>query len=989
MNLSTIPAQAPFLETLAAHWLATQPDPSRGLILLPTRRAARALADAFLRAGQGRPMLLPRITALGALDETPLTLAGALDLPPAVAPAQRLAALSRLIMQMPVELGGVANADAAWRLAGELADLMDEAEREELDLAEALPLAAEAEHAAHWQVTLRFLEIVTRHWPDWLAAQGLMNPAARQVCLLDAQARDWADHPPADPVWSAGMTGGTRSVARLLRRIAHLPNGAVILPGLDLAMPEAAWEAMAPSHPQAGLARLLIGLGAQRGDVQVLPGQPHATTAGAAAGRAELLGRALLPAIALQAWRDPAPLATTGLTRLAATDAQMEASAIALVLRDALETPDAVAALVTPDRALAGRVAAELRRWGIVADDSAGEPLAETPPAVFLRLLAAALDDNLAPVALLALLKHPLAGLGLSPSAARAGARGLEFACLRGPRPPGGITGLRGVVDAAPEGRVSAAVRDLLDRLERGLAPALRQAASPLERPDIRLAALIEAAEALAATDDSSGPARLWALEEGAALASLLAEALPALAELPDQTPAILPGLLDALLEGQVVRSRRAVRGRDGTVEHPRIHIWGLLEARLQTADTIVLGGLVEGVWPPATDPGPWMSRPMRSRVGLPSPEEQVGQAAHDFVSAACAAPNVVLSSPRRRDNAPAVPARWLSRLDALLAGQQQAIPAHPAAAWAGALDQPLVPRPVPAPRPCPPLALRPRKLSVTEIETWLTDPYAIYARRILRLKVLDPLEQSTDASDYGALVHTGLQYFLREHGTTWPASADRRMRDAMMLALEDAKLRRALAEWWAPRLSRIAEWVVQEEEGRRSERSLATLGSEISGDWGLLPGPDMAQGFTLHGRADRIEVYSNASLSILDYKTGQPPTQAAVNAGLAPQLLLEAAMAAAGAFGPDYRGQAAELVYWHLTGGADPGEARPLFKSNADAIAQAVAEAAASLRKLIAAFDDPARAYLAQPHPGRLPRFPQYGQLARVAEWRAVEDGE
>jgi len=254
---------------------------------------------------------------------------------------------------------------------------------------------------------------------------------------------------------------------------------------------------------------------------------------------------------------------------------------------------------------------------------------------------------------------------------------------------------------------------------------------------------------------------------------------------------------------------------------------------------------------------------------------------------------------------------------------------------------------------------------------------------------VLDPLEQSTDASDYGSLVHKGLQFFLRDHGATWPANAEQRLHEAMMLALEDAKLRRALAEWWAPRLSRIAGWVAQEEMDRRSNRVLSALGSEITGDWALPPGPDLIQGFTLHGRADRIEVYATGHLSILDYKTGQPPTQKAVDAGLAPQLLLEAAMAAAGAFGPAYRGPTAELVYWHLTGGADPGEARPLFKSKAADIAQAVTDAAASLRKLIAAFDDPARAYLAQPHPGRLPRFPQYGQLARVAEWRAVEDGE
>ena len=977
MNLATIPAHQPFLETLAEHWLATHPDPSRGMILLPTRRAARALADVFLRTGGGRPMLLPRIIALGALDETPLALAGTLDLPPAVAPAQRLATLARLILQMPVAQGGVANADAAWRLAAALADLMDEAEREELDLRAALPQAAAVEHAAHWQTTLQFLEIVTRIWPALLAEQGLSNPAARQVRLLDAQARQWAESPPREPVWSAGMTGGTRSVGRLLRTIAHLPTGAVILPGLDTEMPDAAWDQMAASHPQAGLARLLTNLGALRGDVRVLEGWPVEGGVVASPERVRLLSRALLPAEALDAWRVPATLHTEGLSRLVVADQQQEAVAIALTLRDALETPNAVAALVTPDRALAGRVAAELRRWGIVADDSAGEKLAETPPAVFLRLLAAALADDLAPVALLAVLKHPLAGLGLTPAAARAAARGLELAGMRGPRPPGGLAGLRTVSSSASSG-----VHDLVARLETCLAPALRQAASALERPDRRLAALIEAAEALAATDDATGPARLWAQEEGEALAALLSEALPALADLPDQPPSVLAGLLDALLEGKMVRSRRAVRGQAGLIEHPRIHIWGLLEARLQSADLIVLGGLVEGVWPLATDPGPWMSRQMRRLAGMPDPEEAIGQAAHDFVAAACAAGRAVLSAPLRRDNAPAVPARWLTRLAALLAGHGASLPMAPAQVWAAQLDQPIAVQPVAPPRPCPPLHLRPRRLSVTEIETWLADPYAIYARHVLRLRPLDPLEQSTDASDYGSLVHAGLSKFLHQVGVGWPADAHARLDDAMLATLGAARLRPALQEWWAPRLSRIAAWVAAEEIARRSGRRLRSLGSEVSGEW-------IEHGFTLRGRADRIEVFEDGSLSILDYKTGQPPTKSAVEAGDAPQLLLEAAMAAAGAFGAAYQGPTAELVYWQLSGGYQPGSARDALKAKPGELEAAIARAADSLRSLIAAFDDPARAYLAQPHPGRRPRFPDYGQLARVAEWRAAEGAE
>jgi ATP-dependent helicase/nuclease subunit B len=973
MRLAAIPSRVPFLDALAERWLLQfADDPSRGLILLPTRRAARALVEAFLRARFGRPMLLPRVMALGALDEAPLELAGALDLPPAVAPARRLAVLSRLILALPPAEGGARTAEAAWRLAGELAALMDEAERAEIDLPEALEHAADGEYAQHWRITLRFLGIVTRAWPAWLAEQGLMNPASRQVALLAAQARAWRNAPPAEPVWVAGTTGGIKAVAALLRVVAGLPNGLVVLPGLDHTLGEAAWDHLDDTHPQATLRRLLDELGATRGDVETWQ-----SGAAVPAGREKLLSVALLPARALEAWRVPAAIEPGDLLRLAPADQQEEAVAIALILRDALETPGASAALITPDRALAGRVAAELLRWGVVADDSAGEKLADTPPAVFLRLLARAVAGGLAPVPLLALLKHPLAAAGLAPAACRNAARALELAALRGPRPEPGLNGLRRRAverDAPPQ------AHDLLARLETCLAPMLRVAASLAARPADALGALIESAESLAATDALPGPARLWALEEGEALAAHLAEVGAALAELPEQPPATLPGLLEALLEGPVVRSRRAQRGRDGVAEHPRVFIWGLLEARLQAVDVAVLGGLVEGVWPLATDPGPWMSRPMRARAGLPSPEERIGQSAHDFVAACCSAPRVVLSCPRRRDGAPAVPARWLARLDAYLAGQGRKLALHPAAAWAGMLDQPLggVPRPVPPPEPRPPLRLRPRRLAVSEIETWLADPYAIYARHVLGLVPLDPLEQSTDATDYGLLVHRGLDQFLKQVGAAWPANARALLREAMDHALREAGVRQALFEWWAPRLARIADWVAEQETRRRSELAPIRIDSEVGGRCDLaVPG-----GFTLRGRADRIEKHADGSLAILDYKTGQPPSQQQVEAGYAPQLPLEAAMAEAGGFGPALRAPAAELTYWHLTGGFEPGAVRTLCKGDREAIAELVAEARARLGALIVAFDRVERAYLARPHPGRVPRFPQYAQLARLAEW-------
>jgi len=982
MNLFTIPPGVPFLDSIAAEWLGRAgSDPlaiSRGLILLPTRRAARALAEAFLRASGGRPLLLPRITALGALDEAPLTLAGALDLPPAVEPAQRLAALTLLILKLNGANGAPRTADRAWPLAAELAALMDEAERAEIDLAAKLPDAADPAFAAHWAQTLRFLQIVTRHWPDWLAEQGLMNPAARLVALLDAQAAAWEAAPPPDRVLAAGTTGGIPAVARLLRVVARLADGAVVLPGLDAAMSEDAWTALDDGHPQAGLARLLHGLGAIRGDVRLWP---TASPAAAAAARAVTLSRALLPAAALHEWQLADAAAIDGVSLLSPADQQEEAAAIALVLREALETPGAVAALVTPDRDLAGRVAIDLLRYGVVADDSAGEALADSPPAVFLRLLARAVAEELAPVALLALLKHPLAAVGMAPAACRAAARALEVACLRGPRPPRGLAGLRRALARA---RAEPDVVALLERLEVCLEPALRIDTAVEVAPAFALAALTEAGERLAATDELPGPSRLWAGEEGEALAARLAAVQAALPLLPDQRQNVLPGLLDAVLEGEVVHSRRALRGRGG-IEHPRVFIWGLLEARLQTADLMVLGGLAEGVWPPASDPGAWLSRPMRATVGLPSPEDIVGQSAHDFVSCAMAARAMVLSCPRRRDGAPVVPARWLTRLETFLAGQGRTLPQHPAAGWVRALDQPEDgPRPVRPPRPCPPVALRPRRLSVTEVETWLRDPYAIHARHVLKLRELPVLDEATDAADYGSLVHVGLRHFLEQFGTRWPADAAEQLRRAMARALAEAELREAVAAWWAPRLERIAGWVADTEAERRSHRPPVALVPEASGTLELMrPGGP----FRLTGRADRIERRREGGLAILDYKTGTPPSQREVDVGLAPQLLLEAAMAEAGAFGEGIAGAAEELTYWHLTGGFHAGELRMLFKGDGAAVAAAVAAARAALCALIDAYDAADRCYLSQPEPGVAPRFPEFAQLARVAEWAAAGD--
>lgn len=954
-NVATIPCGVPFLDALASWWLARGGDPSRGVFLLPTRRAARGLEEAFLRASDGQPLLLPRIAALGGIDEAPLALSGALAAPPGVDPARRLAVLSRMILAMGGADGALRGADAAWTLAAELAALLDEAARAGVDLAAQLPNATGGEFAAHWDKTLDFLAIVTRSWPEWLREAGLADVAARDIALIAAQAEFWESAPPGLPVVAAGSTGAIPAVAALLRVVSRLPEGIVVLPGLDTELDEASWEALESTHPQAGLRTLLAALGVRRDEVAVW---------GAESGRAALLRQALLPAASLHRWQEAAVVEPPGLLRLACRDQQEEAVATALVLREALETPGRTAALITPDRALARRVAAELLRFGVVADDSAGERLAEAPAALFLRLIATGAAQGFGPVALLSVLKHPFCAAGLRPASCRREARALELRALRGVRP-----GLSALARAGE----SAFVVRIAERLSGLTALTMRPVVAPAEA----LRALIEAAEAMAATDAESGAARLWQGEEGAALADHLAALLAAFGDLPEQPPLVLPGLLDAALAGIAVRSRRSLRGRDGA-EHPRVFIWGLLEARLQAVDVAVVGGLVEGAWPQAADPGPWLNREMRRRVGLPAPEEAVGRAAHDFVAACCAAGVALLSAPERRERAPAVQSRWIMRLEAFLRAQGGALPAHPAAGWAAALDQPARVRPARPPRPAPDVALRPRQLRVTDIETWLRDPYAIYALRVLNLRKLEPLDPPVGAADYGRIVHEGMRLFLGRHGAALPPDAETELCAAMDAALAAAAMPDAAAAWWRPRLHRIAAWVACEERARRARLSPVAILPEVPGEWTFAApaGP-----FTLRGRADRIEVMQDGSVAVLDYKTTKPPAAAEIDRGRAPQMPLEAAMLAADAFA-GVTGTAAELTFWHISGGHEPGEAATLYEGNPERVRGAAEDAAASLLHLVAAYDDPGRAYLCRPLPEAAPRHGDYVRLSRWAEW-------
>ena len=978
----TVPPYEPFVDALAGGILSGRAVPldssdplalSQLTILLPTRRACRALGLAFLRAAPGRALLPPRIRPLGDIDEDEPSLDDEADetLPDAISPLERRLLLARLIQRLGetpsgAALTGAGAVDQAARLAPALADLLDEIQIARLDPRGLADLAPE-EYAAHWQQVLGFLAIIMDAWPNYLAERGLMDPAARRNALLEALAERWAAKPPAHPVIAAGSTGSVPATRDLLATIARLPQGTVVLPGLDTEADDETWEAIGPTHPQHALKGLLDRIGVGRGDVLPWPGDNGAGSA-ATRARSRLIADAMRPAETITAWRalpPPEPDALRDLHRIDCASPQEEAGVIAIVMRRALETPGRTAALVTADRALARRVAAELRRWRIDVDDSAGEPLGETAPGTFLRLTARMIAEGVAPVPLLAALKHPLAAGGQAPAAWRRSVRAMEQATLRGPRPAPGFGGLRTALEDG-----DGAIRWWLEGLESAAAPFAALMAQPAADLRELLQAHVALAECLATTDDEAGDARLWSGEAGAQTARFVAGLLESAPALPPAVPADYPALLDALMEDHVVRPPF---GR-----HARLQIWGPLEARLQHADCMILGGLNEGVWPPAAAGDPWMSRPMRADFGLPPPELRIGLSAHDFVQC-CGAQEVYLTRARRIEGTPTIPARWLQRLEAVLASGPERAAAlramEPALlAWWQALDRPAEPPgPRPAPAPAPPVAVRPRQLSVTRIETWIADPYAIYAREILRLRPLDPVDADPSAAERGSIIHRILDAFVREHPDTLPPDAEARLLALGWAQFEAAGTRPGVLAFWWPRFERIARWFLAEERSRRP--ALRPLATEVNGvlDFDAPAGP-----FRLTAKADRIDRTEAGALEIIDYKTGGVPAKRHVKDGRSPQLSLEAAIAAAGGFAGVDAAEVAALAYWQLSGAETAGEITAI-DDDASALALAAAD---GLQALVERFDDPVTPYHPVPRPALAPRWNDYAHLARHKEW-------
>ncbi|MBV8109151.1 MAG: double-strand break repair protein AddB [Hyphomicrobiales bacterium] len=1026
----TIPASAPFVPTLIRALIdgtlvggfpATR-DPlalAHATLYLPTRRACRLARDLFLDVTQERAAILPHIVAIGDVDEDEIAFAqaatgalaaDALALPPELGGLERRLKLARLVLKWAAQIAPDARGEAALvannpasalALADDLARLMDDMTTRGVAWDRLDGLVPETLDR-YWQLTLEFLQIARENWPKILAERGAIEPAARRDALIKAEAARLSSHT-GGPVIAAGSTGSMPATAELIAAIAKLARGAVVLPGLDVALDAQSWEliggrgdgdarvAPAVEHPQFAMQALLRRIGIAREEVVALG-------TSSARERERYISEALRPAAATERWQRlaacdvPLPIerALETVAVIEAANAEEEALAIAISLREALETPHKTAALITPDRALARRVVAALERWKIAVDDSGGDALADTAAGRFARLAADAALGGLAPVALLALLKHSLARLGAAAGAHARAIAALEKAILRGPRPRPGMSGLAHAL---------AAFRAELDKLRRGeasdLHPSDPRASVSAAELDAAAALLARLTSALAPLDGlTSTPFAKFAERHRSVIAALSVDETGAAAAFlgPDGVA------LDAAFEeigrraadadfavapadyADVFRtaiSDRTVRERE--LRGARLRIYGPLEARLQSVDRVVLGGLVEGVWPPEMRSDPWLSRPMRHALGLDLPERRMSLSAHDFAQA-LGAPDVILAYPAKLAGAPTVISRFVQRL-AAVAGEEHWNRARARGAkylaWARALDRPAEVKRIEKPAPKPPRAARPSALSVTDIENWLRDPYTIYAKHILKLRELDPIDLPPGAADRGIVIHAALSDFTKAFATglpTDPAGALIDIGAKHFATLEDYPEARAF--WW-PRFRRIARWFAGWETLRRG--SVATLAAEVSGKIDIALGERV---FTLRARADRIERLAGGGYAILDYKTGQVPSEKQVRIGVSPQLTLEAAILRGGGFRDIPAGASvAELVYVSLKGGDPAGDGVPIDFKDGDANVHGD-RALAKLKLVATRFEDEQQPYLPLVLSMWKSRYGAYDHLARVKEW-------
>ncbi len=1003
-----MPSGVPFLRSLA-HGL-TEVYGERlqdGLVLLPTRRAARGLADAFVRqaAERGtRATLLPRLRPLADVnpDEPPFEpgeLAGIVS--PAIDPVQRRFEVAQLVVRyhertqdQPLDPA------AAIHMADPLIEIMDDAALEGVTIRDQAEWARICEDSAtHFQHAGQLYRIVDAFWPERLSEIGMMEPAARRVALLHALAEIWSAKPPDYPVIIAGSTGTLGATAELMRVVANMPDGMVVLPGLQEDFPEGVWETIDLRHPQSSLKNLLATMEVDRADVRSWPHVVDGRARGAMRKRRRILAEALVPVDATGDWigridtlvagegADLFETALDGLSLIEAGTEAEEALSIALIMREALEQNGRTAALVTPDQMLAQRVRARLSRWGVDVAMSQGQPVEQTPIGVFLTALLDLARDPFGPVEISLVLNHPLTRLGRGPGEAKSKWSQLECKHFRGVRPDAKVYG----------------GEDVLSDLYTAIAPLTELGGHA--SPDAWASALVEAAGRVGAGAGEVAAFRLWSGDDGRQAGSLLDGVANHGASLPDTDAQGFSRLLGSLLQGAVVRPSA------GT--HPRLSILGPLEARLLEADVVILGGLNEGTWPGAATSGPFLSRGMRENMKLSLPERRYGLAAHDFAELA-ANPTVYLTRATKGAAGPTVASRWVWRLKTLLRG---AMPDRRVDAllgtgaryldWARQMDRPERHVFIERPNPKPPVEKRwnfvakdgvARRMSITAVSRWIRDPYSIYGKHVLCLETLEPLDSPPDARHFGTAMHEGIEHFVladpkRVHVAGRQDELAKRMGDALIKHgySEDEVFKEE------PRLQSVAKNLI-DWFGKRSDADFHVAGTEV---WAEHVIADLD--FKLVGLLDLVEDGPNG-YAFTDFKTGTPTSAKTVAAGFDLQLPLAAWLAAEGSLqtpkdGPFTherypKAATREMGYVRIKGSNDDFRhshvAAPGVRTKGAPTAPELADEAIKIfRELILAFDKPEQGYSSQPRAQYTHDYGEYDDLARRDEWSAISGGD
>lgn len=981
-RVCTIAAGAGFLHRLADEVLAGFPVEGDGpplsawTILLPTRRATRRFAEVLRAKSGAKALVLPRIRPIGDLDEDRLQDEGMSgDLPPALPPAAQLLALNGLVAQWAkanTHIGFAQEIAASpvqrLGLAKSLNELVITLETQEIDFAR-LKDAYDVDLSEHRGAILSLLELLSEHLPALHKARGTMGGAARRSAMIRREAQRIAKGGHHGPVIAAGSTGTIPATRSLLGAIARHPQGAIILPGLDQLMDDASWDVLPQEHAQFALKQLLADLGIRRGEVTRL--------GSVETGRNLLASEMLRPSATAEVWHGKLPgvagelgRGLAGLSLVEAADRHLEARAIALMLRETLEHPGRTAALVTPDRDLATRVAAELGRWHIDIADSAGRSLAATLRGSAMDLLLEASLAGLTPQSVMAFLHHPLVNLGSDAAALR----NLEIAALRGFDLSDDQAGLVGRVALA---RATHAQNSHAHPLVSALT----------EADWVAIAALAQRIDELL-LPLSSGAASFASWVQ--AFARILQQACGEAGEGNRDDEALtgfwdeLSGLNDAGTTGHYEAALlaqnllRATPAPPLGQSHPRLEILGTLEARLLPFDLVVLGGLNETVWPAQPDTGAWLNRPMRDKLGLPQPEKDIGLAAHDFEQG-FASPQVILTCARRLGGAPAAPSRWLLRLKTVLVAAglgNSALPAPAWEAWAKSLQavDGSVPIKVPLsrPKPCPPIAARPTRFSVTDVERLVRDPYAIYARRILKLQPLPEFGLSPDAALRGSLFHDAIAVWNKAQAKDGQSLIEAGRQLFAQLAITPE-----VRNFWWPQFERIAHWLAEQEQGLKP--GLLAIHAEQNGaitfDIGGVE-------HRLTARADRIDIMEGGRARLIDYKTGAIPSEDQVKTGLSPQLTLEAAILRHGGFAPMAPKSVAEALYLRIGGGREGLKLRPALAAGEDLEGQAETHLA-GFKSLLGFYRQPDTSYVPRLRVFKEADETDYDHLSRYLEWR------